>query len=66
VDVCNGILAGLVTVTACCAVVEPWAGIICGCLGAVVFFSASKLLLKLHVDDPLEAAPMHGFCGMLR
>ena len=24
---------------------------------------SSKLLLKFKIDDPLEAAPMHGFCG---
>lgn len=63
VDVCNGLLAGLVAVTAPCSVIEPWAAIICGFVGAFVFIGASVLLVKLKIDDPLEAAPMHGFCG---
>ena len=30
---------------------------------AWVIHGAGKLLLKLKIDDPLEAAPMHGACG---
>jgi Amt family ammonium transporter len=63
VDVCNGLLAGLVSITAGCPVVEPWAAMIAGFVGAFVFVGASTLLLKVKVDDPLEACPMHGFCG---
>lgn len=62
-DVCNGLLAGLVSVTGACAVLEPWAAIICGGVGACVFIGSSKLLVKLKIDDPLEACPMHAFCG---
>jgi Amt family ammonium transporter len=63
IAVCNGALAGLVSVTAGCSVIEPWAALLCGMLGAVVIHFSSKLLLRLKIDDPLEAAPMHGFCG---
>ena len=63
IDVCNGLLAGLVSVTAPCPVIEPWAAIICGFVGAFVFVGASMLLVKFKIDDPLEACPMHGFCG---
>jgi Amt family ammonium transporter len=65
IAVCNGVLAGLVAITAGCAVVEPWAALLAGVLGAIVIFLAGKLLLKLRIDDPLEACPMHGFCGAL-
>jgi Amt family ammonium transporter len=61
--VCNGALAGLVSITAPCPVVEPWAALLIGGIGALVFNLAGKLLRKLKIDDPLEAAPMHGFCG---
>ena len=61
--VCNGVLAGLVSITAGCSTTEPWAAPICGALSALVIHFSSKLLLKLQIDDPLEAAPMHGFCG---
>lgn len=63
IAVCNGILAGLVGITAGCSTTEPWAAPICGALSALVIHASSKLLLKLKIDDPLEAAPMHGFCG---
>ena len=63
IAVCNGVLAGLVSITAGCAVTEPWAALVCGSLGALVIHFSSKLLLKFQIDDPLEAAPMHGFCG---
>lgn len=60
----NGILAGLVAVTACCAWIEPYAAIIIGAIGALVYIAASMLLLKLKIDDPLEAFPIHGAAGM--
>lgn len=47
---CNGALAGLVAVTAGCALVEPWAAIIIGATGACVCFGAEALLLKLRID----------------
>eukprot|EP00899_Mesostigma_viride_P021599 jgi/Mesvir1/29440/Mv23021-RA.1 len=62
--VCNGLLAGLVSITAGCAVITPWGGILVGAVGAVVFKLSSMLLLKLRIDDPLDAFPMHGCCGM--
>jgi len=65
IAVCNGALAGLVAITAGCSTTEPWAAIICGMLGAICIKYSGALLLKLKIDDPLEAAPMHGFCGAL-
>jgi len=62
--VCNGILAGLVSITAGCAYTLPWAAALIGCVGAFVFYGASRLLLKLQVDDPLDAFPIHGACGV--
>jgi Amt family ammonium transporter len=64
IDVCNGLLCGLVSITAGCAVLEPWAAIIAGACGALIFFSAVEGIRKFRIDDPLEAAPMHGACGM--
>ncbi|GLI60266.1 hypothetical protein VaNZ11_002356 [Volvox africanus] len=60
---CNGVLCGFVAVTAGCHVYEPWAAILCGAGAGIIFDLASLLLLKLGVDDPLGAAPMHGGCG---
>lgn len=61
--VLNGVLAGLVAITASCAFVDPWAAVIIGFIGAFVYIAAAMLLLKLKIDDPLEAFPIHGATG---
>jgi Amt family ammonium transporter len=61
--VCNGALVGFVSVTAGAAVLEPWAAIVVGAVGAIIFDVMCWLWLKLQIDDPLGAAPMHGVCG---
>ena len=57
-------LAGLVSITAPCPVVEPWAAILIGLCGGVLFYLSCKLLLKLRIDDVVSASPVHMFCGM--
>lgn len=59
----NGILAGLVSIAGPCAVVEPYAAVIIGILGGLVYYGAHHLLLKLKIDDPLDASAVHFFCG---
>jgi len=60
---CNGILAGLVSVTGNCVVVEPWAAAVIGAIGAAVYYGFSALIKKLKIDDPLDASAVHGACG---
>ena len=57
----NGILAGLVSITAPCSATEPWAALVIGCIGGVVYYFAVKLLDKLGVDDVVLAIPVHCF-----
>lgn len=64
IAVCNGVLGGLVSVTANCSLVEPWAAIIIGGIGAMVIQGVDAVFMKLQIDDPLQAAHIHGFCGM--
>lgn len=64
ISLCNGALVGFVAVTAGANVLEPWAAIIDGMVAAWVFEIVCIIFLKLRIDDPLSAAPMHGFCGM--
>lgn len=62
----NGVLAGLVGVTAGCFEVSPvgsiFIGIICG---IAVVFSILFVDQKLHIDDPVGAVSVHGVCGFL-
>jgi Amt family ammonium transporter len=46
--------------TAGCSVVEPWAALLAGAGGALTIWASGKAILKLRIDDPLEAFPMHG------
>jgi Amt family ammonium transporter len=61
---CNGILAGLVSITAGCAFVKPWEAIIIGFIGGLVNFGASFLMKLLKVDDVVDAFAVHGACGL--
>jgi len=60
----NGVLCGLVSITAACAFTDPWMAFIIGGIGAVIFFFSRSALLKLGIDDPLDAFPVHGACGL--
>lgn len=63
--VCNGILAGLVAISASCAYVPAWASILIGVLGG--FFMWGTTLVVEHVfkvDDPLGAVGVHAANGI--
>lgn len=64
VMLCNGNLAGLVSITGSCDNVEPWAAFIIGTIGGCVYILINKLLLKLEIDDPVDAVPIHLGCGL--
>lgn len=60
----NGILGGLVSITAGCSVVEPWAAMLIGFLGGFIYYGWAALLYKLQIDDVLGASAVHGACGV--
>lgn len=55
----NGALGGLVAVTAGTSVVEPYAAIFIGMVGGWCYMGMSKLLVKLKIDDAVDAVPVH-------
>ena len=60
----NGALAGLVGITASCAVVTPGAAIWIGVASGFVIVLGERLLNRVRIDDPCGAFPVHGLCGM--
>jgi Amt family ammonium transporter len=60
----NGVLAGLVAITAPCGSVENWAAIVIGLVaGAIVYAGVMFNEAVLKVDDPVGAIAVHGYCG---
>jgi len=62
--VINGVLAGLVSITAGCNVVEAGSAIIIGLVAGVLVDIAVLYLDKLKVDDPVGAIAVHGVNGL--
>jgi Amt family ammonium transporter len=63
---CNGVLAGLVGITAGCDAVSPFGSIIVGAVcGVVMIFSVEFIDKTLKIDDPVGAASVHGTCGLV-
>ncbi|MDR1929562.1 MAG: ammonium transporter [Treponema sp.] len=61
----NGLLAGLVGITAPCAVVSPGAAIAIGLIaGVLVVLSVEFFDKVVKVDDPVGAVSVHGICGV--
>merc|ERR1712048_644635 len=63
-EMCNGILAGLVAITAPCNNVTDWAAFIIGLVAVFFYAGAQALLSKLGIDDAIGAFPVHGACGV--
>ena len=61
---CNGMLAGLVAITAPCAFVSPTSSVVIGIVaGAIVCGGVLFNERIVKVDDPCGAVSVHGFCG---
>ena len=61
----NGMLAGLVAITAPCAFVDPWAAGVIGLIaGVLVIESAFFIERRFKLDDPVGAISVHGVCGI--
>jgi Amt family ammonium transporter len=60
----NGMLAGLVAITAPCAFTSPAYSALIGGLAGVIVIYAAEFIEKRGVDDPVGAIAVHGVCGI--
>jgi Amt family ammonium transporter len=60
----NGSLSGLVAITAGCGVVEPWAAVAIGAVAGLIYLFGTWFLIKLRLDDAVDAIPVHMMNGM--
>ncbi len=60
----NGTLAGLVSITAGAGLVEPWAAVLTGAVAGLLYLGGTQLLVRLRLDDAVDAIPVHMFNGM--
>jgi Amt family ammonium transporter len=62
--ICNGVLAGLVAITAPCAFVESWAACVIGLVAGVVVVESVFFWDRVGIDDPVGAISVHGVNGL--
>ena len=60
----TGVLSALVSITASCAVVTEAEALAIGCIGALIGLAAQKWELRMQIDDPCSAFPVHGAAGL--
>lgn len=64
-NIINGLLAGHVTITAGCNNVEPYAAAAIGLISGFWYILSCWIMVKIKVDDPVDATQIHAFCGLL-
>lgn len=61
--VMNSSLAGLVMITGVCDDVNVYSALAIGLFSGFIYLSATQVLERYRVDDPVEAVQIHGVCG---
>ena len=59
------IFLGMVSVCGGCDAYYPWAALFLGGIAGALHLLASIILVKMKIDDPLDAAPIHFVCGKI-
>ncbi len=60
----NGILGGLVSITASCRFVSLGSAAFIGLMAGILIIIAVEVLDRLKIDDPVGAIPVHLICGI--
>ncbi|XP_017847227.1 putative ammonium transporter 2 [Drosophila busckii] len=63
-DLINGVLGSLVSITAGCFLYRAWEALIIGAFGSLLCVIAMPLFDRMGVDDPVGASAVHGVCGI--
>jgi len=61
---CNGLLAGLVGITAGCAALTPITSLIVGLAAGLLVYGSVLFFDRRGIDDPVGAVSVHGVCGI--
>ncbi len=61
---CNGMLGGLVAITASCAFVSPFAAFFIGIIAGLIVVWSVLFLERKGIDDPVGAISVHGIAGL--
>jgi Amt family ammonium transporter len=59
----NGMLAGLVGITAGADSIAPWPAVLVGAISGVIVVFSVLMFDRLKIDDPVGAISVHGICG---
>ena len=59
----NGVLAGLVAITAPCGAVTPIMSVVIGAIAGALVVGSVLFFDKVRIDDPVGAISVHGVCG---
>ncbi len=60
----NGMLAGLVGITAGADAISPWSAVIVGLISGALVVCSVLFFDKIKIDDPVGAVSVHGVCGI--
>lgn len=63
-DLINGILGSLVSVTAGCFLYHAWEAILIGVIGSALVLALTPVFDRMGVDDPVGASAVHGIGGI--
>lgn len=61
--VMNSSLAGLVMITGICDDVNVYSALVIGLFAGLIYLTATQVLERYRIDDPVEAIQIHGICG---
>lgn len=64
IDLINGILIAMVSVTAGCFLYHAWEAVLIGIFGSIFISFFGPVLDKMGIDDPVGASAVHGLGGI--